>query len=220
VTTAKKSRPKKPIADGRPLSPAQIAEAIRLYELGDVTMEDLAKRYKKSRRTFARIFSERGVKKGSASAEHAARVAEAVDAAALSDVAITAKRIKDSREQSYKLGDMMQKLVGLRVKQAREKGEDLALSRPFFQSIQDASKAIQIGQTIMNEALGLNDEKQESDEIPELEIREMTADQIEGAKKGQQMEEGLDGLLGEIEEELDDDDTPGTDQEAPGSTID
>lgn len=47
-------KPKKP--DGRPLTPAQITEACRLYALGEVSMEDLAKRYRKNRRTFARPF--------------------------------------------------------------------------------------------------------------------------------------------------------------------
>lgn len=173
------------------MTPRQWAEAEALWEVGEVTLDDLAKRFSRDRTVFTRYFKKHGIVKGSKAAARKEEVKEAVAAAGIDEATVLANRIRETKEDHYKMSSALAKLVWAEVLTAKKD------EKPFS-SIKDNLKALDNAMNVLMKArmerfaiLGLDkDDYVDEDGLPELVISELTAAQIEELRNRD--EEGLE----------------------------
>lgn len=198
VVAGKKSRASR---SGKTLTSTERAEAIALWRAGATTLDQLAKQFGRSRETFVRLFNREGVTKGDLREEHEKKVAEAAESVVVSDATVRLKRIQEVTDTNFRLITGLRNTVfGFAI---RAKNENVPISK-FAAEIRAYKEMIQSISMCRNEhwiLLGLDkDDANDTDELPELKIRELTVEDIKAMHK--QMEEsselaGLAELEGE-----------------------
>ena len=203
----RKSYPKT-IRSSRRMTPAQWAEAEALWESGQVTLVDLAKKFDKAEETFSRYFKKKGLKKGAKKDEHAEKVKEKVADAITDDATVLASRIRETKEEHYQMARAIGKLTWREVLKAQTNGS-VAGSTAEFKSLKEAMTVLKLVREERWAVLGLDNPDTENDaNLPDLVIQELTADQIEAMQAAQEEDLALQSLnLEEREgEEPDDED--------------
>lgn len=162
------------------MMPRQWAEAEALWEAGEVTLDDLATKFSKDRSSFVRYFKKHGIVKGSKAAERKEEVKEAVATASIDEATVLANRIRETKEDHYKMASALAKLTWAEVLNAKK-------SSIAFGAIKDNLKALDNAMNVLMKArqerfaiLGLDkDDYVDEEGLPELVISELTAAQIE-----------------------------------------
>lgn len=175
------------------LTPKQWAEAEALWESGEVTLVDLATRFGKHKSAFSAHFSKHKIERGSKKAEHAAAIKEEVKKASIDDATVLAARIKETKEEHYKMASGLAKLSWNEILQAKAAGH-------AFSTVLNNLKSLDAAMTVLKKAreerwavLGLDkDDDMDEDGLPELVISELTAEQIEALRSRDESE--LDDL--------------------------
>jgi hypothetical protein len=147
------------------LAPSDWAEICALWEIGDVTLPDLAERYSVHTRTLQAHFTKHKVEKGSKAAALAISVKEEIYSSGLGDKDLTIQRARETREKATL--DAMQKdpskMLGL-----TSKLKALALAAAGLERIHG----------LKFRALGLDKDLPIHDEMPVLIIRDLSDDEI------------------------------------------
>ncbi|MDL2284440.1 hypothetical protein LJC19_04785 [Oxalobacter sp. OttesenSCG-928-P03] len=189
VRTPKPRGRKKP---PRHMSAAQKAEAIALWESGNVTLDMLAKKFKKDKSTLMRLFQKEGAAKGSAEEETKQKVAEAVEKAIVSDATVLAERIRDTKEEHYKMASALARLTWGIIAEARKAGKPVATIATDMKALQAAAQILKTTREERYAVLGITSKDDDPDKpLPELVIKELDPDDIR--KISQQIEEINDG---------------------------
>lgn len=173
-------RKRKESRRGKRLTPAERAEAIELWRQGAATLDELAARFDRDRGTFIRLFNAEGVTKGEAKADVERQVTEAVQSSVATDAAVLAGRVRETKEDHYRMIRGLSKLAWSTIAEAKKNGRPVA-------TVINELKAIQIGTQIFKTSreecfalLGLNDKDDKSnDPMPDLILRELTAEEIQ-----------------------------------------
>lgn len=166
------------------LTPKQWAEAEALWESGEVTLDDLAKKFGKSRATLQRHFRENGIHRGANAEANKAIVKQAVQDAVIDDAAILASRIRETRDEHYKMTTALAKLTWSEIMTAKKDSKAMSTIKDNLKALETAMKIIQIARVERYAVLGLNaEEDNDDDTLPELIISELTAEQIEEMRK-------------------------------------
>lgn len=189
-----------------PLSPRQWAEATALWEQGAVTYAQLGEKFDRHPQSFVRYFSRRGIKKGSARAKTMAKVESVVEKQLVNDAAIIAARIKETKEEHYKMASGLAKLTWGEILKAKQDGVPVGTAINNLKALDTAMAVLKKAREERYAVLGLDrpDAIDEND-VPELVISELTADQIEAlrARSFRELNE-LDAVeVGDIEDEGD-----------------
>ena len=171
-TAAKKAR--KPN-----LSQKEWTEAKTLWESGEVTYSDLAKKFDRHEQSFIRYFNRHGIKKGTSRAKHMKRIEKEVEKAAVNDAAIIAARIKETKEEHYKMASGLAKLTWAEVLKTKQDGVPVATALNNLKALDTAMTVLKKAREERYSVLGLDrpDAIDEND-VPELVISELTAEQI------------------------------------------
>lgn len=192
---------------GKMLSTTEKAQAIALWRAGAVTLDELASKFHRSRETFIRLFNKEGVTKGEARVEHEKKVSEAVEAAALTDAVVIANRIRDTKDQHYKMAQMIAVNTFRLIQTAITEKRPIASITSDVKAYKIAAETIKIAREERFAVLGLNDDKREDQtEMPDLVIKELTAEEIKQMHKQMSEEEAavpdleMPGLDTEIED--------------------
>lgn len=173
-----KTTPEKTSTRSR-LTTAEIAEAVALYESGSTTLEELGRRFDKRPETFMRLFKKMGVVKGSKAAETTERVREEVEKSMLDDAALLASRIRETKEEHYKMATALGKLSWNEIFTAKKEGRTYASTMNELKAIGQALANLKMAREERYIVLGINDDGGDDPVIPELPIHELTQDQIE-----------------------------------------
>lgn len=165
------------------LTTRQWAEAETLWKNGDATYEDLGKRFNKHPDTFKKRFNKIGLKKGSNAAMHKERVAAAVNSASVVETSVLAGRIKESKERHYKMASGLSALIWAEVLKAKQNNVPFASIAGNLKALDIAAAALRKTQEQTWTALGLDKfDGIDEEELPELIISELTAEQIEALR--------------------------------------
>lgn len=157
------------------LTPKQWAEIEALWESGDVTLADLVKRFGKSVNTFKGYFKRNGIVRGS----RKAAIKSAVLSAAEEEASVLAARIKETREEHYKMSSGIAKLAWSEILQAKSSGAPVGVAMSNLKALDTAASILKKTREERYAVLGLFEEKAVDDEgLPELIIKELTAEQI------------------------------------------
>jgi hypothetical protein len=177
TTEPKKTGGRKP--GSRSLSEKQKAEACALYAAGELTIEQLATRYQRTPRAMSAMFSKAGVKKGEKRAEVQAAVTQQVNQQIAGDAAVMAGKIRETKDSHYAAAKVIAGLIQKQLVNAQSQGKPFATVQNEIKTLKLAAEALATLREERFVILGIADgEKDENNELPELGIHEMTAEQI------------------------------------------
>jgi len=190
--TEKTEVPEKSATKFKRLTSRQLAEAETLYAAGEITLEGLATKFGRHRETFVKHFQKIGLKKGSAKEEHKKEVAEEVKKAAFDTATITATRIRETKEEHYKMAMGLAKLTWKEILNAKIEARPISTAINNLKALDAAMNVLAKARNERYAVLGLDrDDSADPDSLTELIITELTADQIEEIRNRQE-EDGLD----------------------------
>lgn len=162
------------------LTPKQWAEAEALWATGDVTLERLSSKFGISARGINEHMLKRGIKKGTKAEEHKKKVSEAVTSAAVDDATITAARIRETKEEHYKMSAAIAKMSFNEILEAKRNGSPVSVAMNNLKAFDAAMNVLSKARLERWAVLGLDrDDSIDEDGLPELLISELTADQIQ-----------------------------------------
>lgn len=183
------------------MTPRQWAEAEALWEAGEVTLDDLATRFDKDRSAFVRYFKKHGIVKWSLAAARKEEVKEAVAAAGIDEATVLANRIRETKEDHYKMSSALAKLVWAEVLTAKKDEKPFSAIKDNLKALDNAMNVLMKARMERFAILGLDkDDYVDEDGLPELVISELTAAQIEELRNRD--EEGLEAGTAVIPETL------------------
>lgn len=193
------------------MTPAEWAEACRLWERGLATLEELEAKYGIRGDTLSKKFKKAGVEKGAKADEHAQevadRVAEETADQAAAELIEHQKRVRDTRDTYYKLHDFLTKLQVKKIQDATRNGVPLDSIGAELKALKIASETLEINRRAKWEILGLDKEQIDSDDLPELVVEEISdedAREMQAAKGVDFEMVDLDAMLKEQEDDVND----------------
>lgn len=170
MTTEKKTTPK----------PKQWAEAEALWALGEATRDEIAKKLDVTPTAVSLHMKKVGVKRGSKAEEHRRRIAEQVTDAATGDAAIYAQRIKETKDDHYMMSRTLARMTWEELANCKKTGSPLSVATSNLKAIESAMAIISKARQERWAILGLDrPDAVDTNELPELVIEELTAEQIE-----------------------------------------
>jgi hypothetical protein len=162
------------------LTPKQWAEAEALWASGEVTLGQLASKFGIAEQSIHRHMRQKGIEKGADAAKHKKKVAEAVTAAAVDDATILAGRIRETKEEHYKMSAAIAKLAWQEILTAKQNGSPVAVAMNNLKALDNAMNVMTKARIERWAVLGLDRaDYVDEDGLPELLISELTADQIQ-----------------------------------------
>ncbi len=161
------------------LTPKQWAEAEALWESGQVIYEDLVTKFGRSRSTFERHFKKRGLVKGAKAAATKKKVEEVLEKTAIDEATVIAARIKETKEQHYTMAQGLAKLTWAEILQTKKDGAPVAVALNNLKALDAAMNVLKKAREERWAVLGLDrPDAVDPDELPELVISELSAEQI------------------------------------------
>lgn len=155
------------------------AEIEAVYETGDTTLSELSKKYKLGISTIQRHFDIAGIKKGSRKAEMKARVAEELTKTSITDATILAARIRETKEEHYKLSSHLAKLIWAEVIAARTSGSPMAVATNNLKALNVAADGLRKVREERWVVLGLDrPDAIDPGELPDLQVSVLGEDEI------------------------------------------
>lgn len=159
------------------------AEAEALWASGDVTLEDLAKKVGVSATSVSLHMKKHKVTKGEKAKEHSERISKQVADDILNEGTVHSQRIKETKEEHYKMASGLARLTWGEIVTAKNNGGGYA-------AIQQNLKALEIATNVLAKirqeryaVLGLDKpDAVDATQLPELVIEELTADQVQQLK--------------------------------------
>jgi DNA-binding CsgD family transcriptional regulator len=174
-----KTEPKKQ----RRLTPRQWAEAEALWESGEMTQADIGRKFGINEQTVYMHMKRGKIKRGAKAEAHKKKVAEEVSKASIDDATITAARIRETKEEHYKMAAGLAKLAWAEVLKAKQDNAPLAVATNNLKAIDAAMSIMTKARQERWAVLGLDRaDFVDEDGLPELLISELTADQIQALR--------------------------------------
>lgn len=184
---------KKAVNRSRHLTAAQSAEAISLWAAGNVTLEQLCERYKKDKSTMIRFFNKSGVAKGEKAEEQSKKIAQEIEKSVVDDAAKIAERIRETKEDSYKLAKAIERLISGEIIDARSKGLPISSKAANIKTLVEAAKGLKMTREERYAILDIGGDTGE-EEVPDLEIKELTVEEIKAIQQASLQESKEDDL--------------------------
>lgn len=161
------------------LTSRQVAQIEAMWTSGDYSAEQIGKKFDRTGKSIMNIMKARGAKKGERSEMLSDRVREKMEEKIVTEATIISDRIRETKEEHYKMTAAITKLAWREVAKAEKEGRS-------FATITGSMKGLSLAMGILEKArmeryaiLGLDAEKDDDGDIPELVINELTQDQIE-----------------------------------------
>lgn len=182
------------------LTMSQRAEAAALYRSGTVTLEFLSKKYGKRAESFSRLFTKMGIEKGGAVVEAAKKMADVVEARALTDMDETLRKIAVTRDEHFKMASGLAKIAWAELIRARQAGVDVATLKDLMTTLKMTGEVIGNARKELFAVLNVEkyDREEILDDLPELTVRELTGIEVGQLQSQESIDElGTDADVGE-----------------------
>lgn len=192
------------------LTPKQWAEAEALWASGEVTQPQLAAKFSVSEQAIHIHMKRKGIKRGEKAEEHKKKVAEEVTKAAVDDATITAARIRETKEEHYKMASAIAKMSFNEILEAKRNGSPVAVAMNNLKAFDAAMNVLMKARMERWAVLGLDKaDSIDEDGLPELLISELTAEQIQELRdrdfnEFEDIEEGVVQIDAGIQTDADD----------------
>ncbi len=198
-------KPPKPIkGKGRLMTTSEKAECVALWEAGEVTIEDLAKRFGRNPLTISKVLSDAKAVRGRASKEVIEKAKTKISEDATTEASKLAARIRETKEEHYVLSRTISNMIYKELRaSAAPGGVDFGNRAQTIKALESAAKALKVVREERYAVLGiLNGEDMDTESLPDLVIQELSAEDV-AVLRSMDGEDGLDDVGGESIEELD-----------------
>ena len=185
--------PKEPAKKYERLTPKQWAELEALYASGELNLGQLARKAGKAFKTVKDHMVKHGIKHGSA-VEHKKAIAQAVTNASIEDATVLASRIRETKEEHYKMASGLAKLTWAEILKTKQDGNPLSMALGNLKSLDAAMTILKKAREERYAVLGLDGDFVDENEVPELVISELTADQVMALQQKSFSTEDLDDM--------------------------
>jgi len=187
------------------------AEVEALWEAGSATLPELSHRYGVTQRTLQARFARRSVEKGASAKALAVQVNARVQAAQEADVEDLAERAKLIRDTTYAAASKTEKMLAATLDAADADPSQIYAAAAKIKMLMNAAATLERLHALKRSALGINDDTLVSDEIPTLQIVNLTAEAVAAMRREQRAEsmgygEVIDGDVTDITDDQADDD--------------
>lgn len=164
----------------RKLTVSQRAEAAALWRTGTVTLEDLGKKFKKRPEAISRILKAMGAVKGEGATEAAKKIADEIESKTLSSVAETIKKIHTTKDEHYRMSRGLAQIAWSEIVRAKQAKVPLESLKDLMMTLKLAGEVIGSSRKEIFATLNVekHDKSFESEDLPELMIRELTGGEI------------------------------------------
>lgn len=136
------------------------------------------------------------IKKGQDIAAYNKVVIAELEKKAKADAKLVADRIKDTREWHYVASQGIAKMAWMELAEARQKKLPYGTAQNNLGALEKAMKVLKMAREERFAVLGLNDSAEDQeDEVPELKITELSADQIEEMRNRNALPEETDEAI-------------------------
>ena len=179
------------------------AKAESLYESGEFNLEQIAEEFGVHPITVQRHMKANGIEKGSKAAEIKEKVTEKMKDAAEEDASIIAQRIRETKEEHYRLNQAIDKRIVREMVGVESEGRSIATSLGVFKALKTAAETLKLTRENRYTVLGIIDNDTLDDELPTLEVRDMLEEEIESIREQQRLQAEEMGLT--TDESFDDD---------------
>src|SRR3569832_2206582 len=177
----------------RNLTPKQWREAEAMWDFGVFFFVVLVLLFGKSISTFERHFKKHGVIKGAKAAASKKKVEEKLAAAAVDEATVQAARIRETKEEHYKMASAIGKLTWNEILKTKQDNVPIATALNNIKTLDAAMSVLSKARAEKWAVLGLDKpDAVDPDELPELNISELTAEQIQELRERD--DAGLDDL--------------------------
>lgn len=177
------------------LTRPQWIRAEQMWASGDYTLQDLMKSFNVSKTALVRHFKKHEIKKGQDAEKHRKAIQAQLETRSVQAAEEAQNLIAQVKENNLKWSETLQKRIMLTVAQAMKDQKALATVKDDIKTLKEALQGIKLGYDIQASILHLDKEELNDDELPILEIVEMTADQVEEMRRVQAQEEA--DMMGE-----------------------
>ncbi len=189
----------------RHLDPKRRSDIISMWKSGQFTLEQIAARVGTHKTTVVRIIKVSGAKKGETAEIILAKAKEKLEIEQQSEVEAQIKRIKETRNSAYKMLDAFEKLVAVEITTARNSKQEIGTRINNFKTLHIGADIILKSWRGRAEILGIADQKPDDMDIPDLNITEMTNEQIREMQR-KQAEFDNDSLLTDMDDAIENED--------------
>ncbi|WP_199153553.1 hypothetical protein [Chromobacterium sp. ASV23] len=201
IEAAGDSKPKKPKPRaGRWMTPAEKAECVALWESGEVTLDDLTRKFGRTPETISKVLSDAGAVKGRTAKEAAEKVRSAVESSIIDDAAKIANRIRETKEEHYSLARAITGLVKKEIIDVSRAGGEIGNRLGAFKALEAAMKVLKTAREERFAVLGiLNGEDVDVESLPDLIVQELSAEDV-ATLRAMDTDSGMDEDGAPIEE--------------------
>lgn len=161
------------------LKPAEWAEVEELWASGAATLAELSNRYGMSGRALQLHFAKRGIAKGSTAAALGAQVRAKVQVSVLADADDLAQRAVSIREGAYQGAMRIERLLLAALDEASADPSKLFALTATAKATALAAQTLERLHSLKRSALGITDDATLDDDLPVLQILDLTSNEIE-----------------------------------------
>jgi len=160
-------------------SPSDKIKIVTLWKQGEMTIVDLAKKFKRDRATIKSIITAAGAVKGSDAKKVEERVKAEVERHIVDDAVVIADRIRATKDEHYKAATGIAKIAWNLVVQTQQSGNRMGSIINDLKSLKIAADTLSITRKERYVVLGVVEGVvDDGTELPSLEVRELTVDDI------------------------------------------
>lgn len=170
-------------ATTRRVTPKEWAKAEAMYESGDYTLEQISEELGVHLITVQRHMSKEGIEKGARADEIKRRAAEKMDAAVDEDAEVLRQRIKETKEEHYRLNKVVDGRVRREMVMSEQEGRQPSLN--VIKTLKLMADTLKVTRENRYAILGIDNDHSADDELPTLEVREMWEEEVEAIRNRQ-----------------------------------
>lgn len=167
--------------------PVQTKRRIRaMYETGEYTIAQVAEEVKLDKTIVENYLKNHGIEKGKRSEEIQRAAMSKAQSMAEQEATLVASRIRETKEEHYKMAMGLAKLTWQEVVQCKQSKQPLGSIKENLKALESASNTLAKCRGERWAVLGLDKDNVGMDSVPELVLTELTADQIEQIRNFQE----------------------------------
>lgn len=180
------------VKEKRKVIPISTKRKIRaMYETGEYSYADIAKEVGLDKNVIENYCKNNGIEKGKRAEEIQRSAMSKAKSMAEQEATLVASRIRETKEEHYKMAMGLAKLTWQEVVSCKQSKQPLGMIKDNLKALETASNTLARCRGERWAVLGLDRDGVGMDNIPELVLTELTADQIEQIRNFQE-DDGLE----------------------------
>lgn len=182
----------------RRLTKTEWLEAEGYWKRAELTSQQIADKFGISKRAVLKHMSEAGIEHGSEAAAFEEAVERDLAHEAHERAKLAARRIEQTKEDHYKFAEQIAKLTMRELAQAQKDGRPFSSCEKNLKALNGAAKTLEITRRERWDILGI-DRIEDEDDFPELQIDDLTEEEIAEIQAGGDADPDDDGAI-EVED--------------------